>query len=127
MWLKEAVMEREQLVVTKRVEAWGLVYIIGGTAAEGDVLPTEQADDLVARFDHEQALFGFGMRYTAENKSASVTHITTSCTTCKDKPAKAEQVKMPRLTRNHSIKRALCSMSIFRLLREPIPYMRKFA
>jgi len=51
-------MERQRLAVSKRVGAWGTVYIIGGTDADGEMLPTEQADDLIARFDHEQALFG---------------------------------------------------------------------
>jgi hypothetical protein len=51
-------MERQRLAVTKRAGAWGIVYIIGGTEADGDLLPTEQADDLIARFDHEQSLFG---------------------------------------------------------------------
>jgi hypothetical protein len=50
-------MERKRLSVTKRVGAWGSIYIIGGTEADGEVLPDEQADDLIARFDHEQGLF----------------------------------------------------------------------
>jgi hypothetical protein len=49
-------MERKTLAVTKRVGTWGSVYIIGGTEADGEILPSEQADDLIARFEHEQAL-----------------------------------------------------------------------
>jgi hypothetical protein len=59
-------MEHERLAVTKRVTAWGLVYRIGGTAADGDMLPAEQAADLVARFHFEQSLFGSGQGYTLE-------------------------------------------------------------
>jgi hypothetical protein len=55
---KEAAMERQRLAVTKRVGKWGSVYIIGGTEVDGETLPAEQADDLIARFEHEQALFG---------------------------------------------------------------------
>ena len=54
---EEAAMERQRLAVTKRVGLWGAVYIIGGTEADGETLPAEQADDLIARFEHEQALF----------------------------------------------------------------------
>jgi hypothetical protein len=55
---EEAAMERQRLAVTKRVGIWGSVYIIGGTEVDGETLPAEQADDLIARFEHEQALFG---------------------------------------------------------------------
>lgn len=51
-------MERQRLSVRKRVGIWGSVYIIGGTEADGELLPAEQADELIARFDHEQSLFG---------------------------------------------------------------------
>lgn len=51
-------MERRRLAVRKRVEVWGSVYIIGGTEEDGELLPAEQADDLITRFDHEQSLFG---------------------------------------------------------------------
>ena len=34
------------------------MYIIGGTEVDGETLPAEQADDIIARFEHEQALFG---------------------------------------------------------------------
>lgn len=51
-------MERQRLAVTKRVGLWGSVYIIGGTEVDGETLPADQADDLIARFEHEQALFG---------------------------------------------------------------------
>ncbi len=54
-------MESQRLAVTKRVGIWGTVYIIGGTEADGEILPAEQADDLIARFDHEQALLGGGI------------------------------------------------------------------
>jgi hypothetical protein len=61
-------MERQRLSVTKRVGIWGTVYIIGGTEADGETLPSDQADDLIARFDHEQALLGGGVsRTTAMN------------------------------------------------------------
>ena len=53
-------MERQRLPVRKRVGIWGSVYIIGGTEADGELLPAEQADELIARFDHEQSLFGTG-------------------------------------------------------------------
>jgi hypothetical protein len=49
-------MERQRLVVTKRASIWGMVYIIGGTEEDGEALPVEQADELIARFDHEQHL-----------------------------------------------------------------------
>jgi hypothetical protein len=57
-------MERERLAVTKRVGVWGTVYIIGGTEADGEILPAEAANDLIARFDHEQALLGGGASCT---------------------------------------------------------------
>jgi hypothetical protein len=57
-------MERQRLAVTKRVGKWGSVYIIGGTEADGELLPAEQADDIIARFDHEQALLGGGVYHT---------------------------------------------------------------
>jgi hypothetical protein len=53
-------MEQQRLSVRKRVGVWGTVYIIGGTEADGELLSAEQADDLIARFDHEQALLGSG-------------------------------------------------------------------
>ena len=53
-------MERQRLSVRKRVGIWGSVYIIGGTEADGELLSAEQADELIARFDHEQSLFGTG-------------------------------------------------------------------
>jgi hypothetical protein len=69
-------MERQRLSVTKRVGTWGTVYIIGGTEADGETLPSDQADDLIARFDHEQALLGGGVsRATA-----------TSTQFCADRP-----------------------------------------
>jgi hypothetical protein len=63
-WLKDIDMERQRLAVTKRVGKWGSVYIIGGTEADGELLPAEQADDIIARFDHEQALLGGGVYHT---------------------------------------------------------------
>jgi hypothetical protein len=57
-------MERQRLSVTKRVGIWGTVYIIGGTETDGELLPAEAADDLIARFDHEQALLGGGVYRT---------------------------------------------------------------
>ncbi len=51
-------MERQRLSVRKRAGIWGSVYIIGGTEADGELLSAEQADELIARFDHEQSLFG---------------------------------------------------------------------
>ena len=51
-------MECQRLAVTKRAGIWGSVYVIGGTEVDGEMLPSEQADDLIARFEHEQALFG---------------------------------------------------------------------
>ena len=61
-------MELQRLSVRKRVGIWGSVYIIGGTEADGELLPVEQADELIARFDHEQALLGGGVsRTTAMN------------------------------------------------------------
>ncbi len=36
------------------------MYIIGGTEADGELLPAEQADELIARFEHEQDLLGSG-------------------------------------------------------------------
>jgi hypothetical protein len=68
--LEELVMERQRLSVAKREGSWGLVYIIGGTEADGEILPAEQADDLIARFDHEQALFGSGVDWTNVSTSA---------------------------------------------------------
>lgn len=59
-------MEHERLSVTKRVTAWGLVYRIGGTAADGEILPAEQAEDLIARFNFEQSLLGSGQDDTLE-------------------------------------------------------------
>jgi hypothetical protein len=66
-------MERERLAVSKRVGTWGTVYIIGGTEADGEILPAEQADDLIARFDHEQALLGGGItrKHTPRDRTAS--------------------------------------------------------
>lgn len=64
-------MERRRLSVAKRAGAWGLVYIIGGTEADGEMLPVEQADDLIARFEYEQALFGNDVGWTAPG-SASI-------------------------------------------------------
>lgn len=63
-------MEHEQLLVTKRVTAWGSVYRIGGTAADGEILPAEQAEDLLARFNFEQSLLGSGPDYTLEIRGA---------------------------------------------------------
>jgi hypothetical protein len=62
-------MERQRQSVAKRAGAWGLVYIIGGTEADGEILPAEQADDLIARFDHEQALFGCRIDFTIAGAS----------------------------------------------------------
>jgi hypothetical protein len=64
-------MERQHLSVTKRVGIWGSVYIIGGTEVDGETLPAEQADDIIARFEHEQALFGRALHRTADSGSAS--------------------------------------------------------
>ena len=64
-------MERQRLSVTKRVGIWGSVYIIGGTVVDGETLPAEQADDIIARFEHEQALFGRALNRTADIGSAS--------------------------------------------------------
>lgn len=50
-------MECQRRSVTKRVGIWGSVYIIGGTEINGETLPLEQADDLITRFEHDQALF----------------------------------------------------------------------
>jgi hypothetical protein len=69
-------MERQRLSVRKRVGIWGSVYIIGGTEADGELLPAEQADELIARFDHEQSLFGTGKGDTVSlgTKVAVPTH-----------------------------------------------------
>jgi len=69
-------MERQRLAVTKRVGIWGSVYIIGGTEVDGETLPAEQADDIIARFEHEQALFGRALHRAAEVASgaAASTH-----------------------------------------------------
>jgi len=64
-------MERQRLSVRKRVGIWGSVYIIGGTEADGELLPAEQADELIARFDHEQSLFGSTKGETIPMGSAS--------------------------------------------------------
>ena len=64
-------MERQRLSVTKRVGIWGSVYVIGGTEVDGETLPLEQADDLIARFDHEQALFGRTIICTPDTGSTS--------------------------------------------------------
>ena len=71
-------MERQRISVTKRVGKWGSVYIIGGTAVDGEMLPAEQADDLIARFDHEQALFGRTLNRTTDSGSASAACMHTS-------------------------------------------------
>jgi hypothetical protein len=67
-------MERQRLSVTKRVGIWGSVYIIGGTEVDGETLPAEQADDIIARFEHEQALFGRALNRVADNGSAAAGH-----------------------------------------------------
>lgn len=64
-------MERQRLAVTKRVGIWGSVYIIGGTELDGETLPAEQADDIIARFEHEQALFGRALNRTVDSGSGS--------------------------------------------------------
>lgn len=64
-------METQRLSVRKRVGIWGSVYIIGGTEADGELLSAEQADELIARFDHEQSLFGTGRGDTVSLRSAS--------------------------------------------------------
>jgi len=64
-------MERQRLSVTKRVGMWGSVYIIGGTEIDGETLPAEQADDIIARFEHEQALFGRALNCSLNIGSAS--------------------------------------------------------
>jgi hypothetical protein len=64
-------MERQRLLVRKRVGIWGSVYIIGGTEADGELLPAEQADELIARFNHEQSLFGTGKGDTVSRGSAA--------------------------------------------------------
>ena len=68
-------MERQRLAVTKRVGIWGSVYIIGGTELDGETLPAEQADDLIARFEHEQALFGRVLSCAIEVGSAAATPV----------------------------------------------------
>jgi hypothetical protein len=50
-------MERQRRFVTKRVGTWGSFYVIGGAEGDGETLSPEQANDLIARFDHDQALF----------------------------------------------------------------------
>ena len=69
-------MQRQRLAVTKRVGTWGSIYIIGGTEADGETLPAEQADDIIARFEHEQALFGGALNCSLELGSApaALTH-----------------------------------------------------
>src|SRR5260221_619135 len=64
-------MERQRLLVTKRVGKWGSVYVIGGTEVDGETLPAEQADDIIARFEHEQALFGRALNGSLDIGSAS--------------------------------------------------------
>ena len=49
-------MEHARLSVTKRVASWGLVYKIGGTEADGEILSVEQAEDIMTRFNFEQSL-----------------------------------------------------------------------
>lgn len=68
-------MERQRLSVAKRAGAWGLVYIIGGTEADGEILPAEQADDLIARFDYEQALFSGGLGCAVTSAALATAHI----------------------------------------------------
>ena len=63
-------MECQRLSVTKRVGIWGSVYIIGGTEVDGETLPAEQADDIIARFEHEQALFGRALNRSLDVGSA---------------------------------------------------------
>ena len=63
-------MECQRLSVTKRVGIWGSVYIIGGTDVDGETLPAEQADDIIARFEHEQALFGRALNRSLDVGSA---------------------------------------------------------
>jgi hypothetical protein len=65
-------MERQRLAVTKRVGIWGSVYIIGGTEIDGEMLSSEQADDLIARFEHEQALFGRMLNYAAGDENGHI-------------------------------------------------------
>jgi hypothetical protein len=73
-------MERQRLSVRKRVGIWGSVYIIGGTEDDGELLPAEAANDLIARFDYEQALFGSARGATVSLGSAAAvpTHGTKS-------------------------------------------------
>jgi len=59
-------MEHERRSVTKRVTNWGLVYRIGGSAADGEMLPAEQAEELMARFNFEQSLLSSAQDYTLE-------------------------------------------------------------
>jgi hypothetical protein len=72
---EEAAMEYQRLAVTKRVGKWGSVYIIGGTEVDGETLPAEQADDLIARFEHEQALFGRALSRAVEVGGAATAPI----------------------------------------------------
>ena len=67
-------MECQRLSVTKRVGIWGSVYIIGGTEVDGETLPTEQADDIIARFEHEQALFGRALNRGADSGGGITAH-----------------------------------------------------
>jgi hypothetical protein len=73
-------MERQRLSVRKRAGIWGSVYIIGGTEADGELLSAEQADELIARFDHEQSLFGTtrGDTVSLRNTAPVPTHGTKS-------------------------------------------------
>ena len=67
-------MEHQRRSVTKRVGTWGSVYIIGGSEADGELLPAEQADDLIARFEHEQMLFGRALNCSLELGCVAAVH-----------------------------------------------------
>jgi hypothetical protein len=53
------------------------VYIIGGTEQDGEPLSAEQADDLIARFEHEQALFGRTLSQAVELRSVAIAPVHT--------------------------------------------------
>jgi hypothetical protein len=64
-------MERQRFAVTKRAGIWGTVYIISGTPEDGEILPAEQADELIARFDDEQRLLAGNAQRTARSTQFS--------------------------------------------------------
>ena len=59
-------MQHTQRSVTRYITRWGSVYRIGGADADGEILPPEQADDLIARFNFEQSLFSGSALLTLE-------------------------------------------------------------